>query len=85
MLQSLTVANFMDPYLILLCGGEDDATSKGRFIPKISVDQMNASLCSWFGANDSIMSTLFPNLQNFKTSSAIDSAYLKKDGTKLFS
>ena len=66
-------------------GGDDDVTSKGRFIPKISVDQMNASLCSWFGVDDSIMTTLFPNLPNFKTDSAIDSAYLKKGGTKLFS
>ena len=66
-------------------GGDDDVHSKGRFIPKISVDQMNASLSSWFGVDDSIMPTLFTNLPNFKTDSAIDSAYLKKDGTKLFS
>jgi uncharacterized protein (DUF1501 family) len=66
-------------------GGDDDATSKGRFIPKLSVDQMNASLCSWFGVDDSMMTTLFPNLGYFKTGSAINSAYLEKNGTKLFS
>ena len=66
-------------------GGDDDVTSKGRFIPKISVDQMNASLCSWFGVDDSTMTTLFPNLPNFKNDSNIDSAYLKKSGTNLFS
>ena len=65
-------------------GGDDDATSKGRFIPKLSVDQMNASLCSWFGVDDSMMTTFFPNLGHFKTGSSINSAYLEKNGTKLF-
>jgi uncharacterized protein (DUF1501 family) len=65
-------------------GGDDDATSKGRFIPKLSVDQMNASLCSWFGVDDSMMTTLFPNLGHFKTGSSINSAYLEKNGSKLF-
>ena len=30
-------------------GGDDDATSKGRFIPKLSVDQMNASYAVGLG------------------------------------
>ncbi|GIR89812.1 MAG: hypothetical protein CM15mP88_1810 [Pseudomonadota bacterium] len=59
--------------------------AKDAFIPKLSVDQMNASLCSWFGVDDSMMTTLFPNLGYFKTGSAINSAYLEKNGTKLFS
>ena len=64
-------------------GGEDDATNKGRFIPKISVDQMNATLCSWFGVPDVDMATLFPNLPNFKTGADISSAFLKLSNTKL--
>ncbi len=55
-------------------GGDDDATSKGRFIPKLSVDQMNASLCSWFGVDYSMMTTFFPYLGHFKTGSSINSA-----------
>ncbi len=64
-------------------GGDDDATNKGRFIPKISVDQMNATLCSWFGVPDVDMATLFPNLPNFKTGADISSAFLKLSNTKL--
>ena len=64
-------------------GGDDDATNKGRFIPKISVDQMNATLCSWFGVPDVDMATLFPNLLNFKTGADISSAFLKLSNTKL--
>ena len=64
-------------------GGDDDATNKGRFIPKISVDQMNATLCSWFGVPDVDMATLFPNLPNFKSGADISSAFLKLSNTKL--
>ena len=66
-------------------GGADDIKDggKGRFVPKLSVDQMNATLCSWFGVPDANMITLFPNLDNFKTGTGISSAYLKLSGTNL--
>ena len=66
-------------------GGADDIkdSGKGRFVPKLSVDQMNASLCSWFGVPDSDMETLFPNLSKFKSGVDINSAYLKLSSTNL--
>ena len=69
----------------LTMGGADDIKDggKGRFVPKLSVDQMNATLCSWFGVPDANMITLFPNLDNFKTGTGISSAYLKLSGTNL--
>ena len=64
-------------------GGSKDIkdNGKGRFVPEISVDQMNATLCSWFGVPASKMATLFPNLGNFKSNSDIETAYLSL-GTK---
>jgi len=59
-------------------GGDDDATNKGRFIPKLCVDQMNATLCSWFDVPDADMTNLFPNLSNFKSGSGIDTAYINQ-------
>ena len=59
-------------------GGDDDATNKGRFIPKLCVDQMNATLCSWFDVPDIDMTKLFPNLSNFKSGSGIDTAYINQ-------
>ena len=50
-------------------------------VPEIAVDQMNATLCSWFGVPASNMTTLFPNLGNFKSNSDIETAYLSL-GTK---
>ena len=66
-------------------GGADDIRDggKGRFVPKLSVEQMNATLCSWFGVPDADMGTLFPNLSNFKSSTDIDSAFLKLSNAKL--
>ena len=66
-------------------GGDDDVKNggKGRFVPKLSVEQMNATLCSWFGVPDNDMETLFPNLSNFKSGTDINSAYLKLSNTKL--
>ena len=56
--------------------GPDDYSNKGRIIPGLAQDQLNATLCNWFGIDDIAMSEIFPNIGNFKQSSAISSAYL---------
>ncbi|PSU49093.1 hypothetical protein C9J12_08835 [Photobacterium frigidiphilum] len=40
--------------------------NKGRIIPGIAADQVNASLCKWFGLNDTQILELFPNLVHFE-------------------
>ena len=49
-------------------GGPDDTDTRGRWIPKLSIDQYGATLCSWFGIPASGMSSVFPNLTNFSSS-----------------
>ncbi|WP_019615789.1 DUF1501 domain-containing protein [Psychromonas ossibalaenae] len=39
--------------------------NNGRIIPGIAADQVNASLCSWFGLSNEKILELFPNLNNF--------------------
>ena len=56
--------------------GSDDYSDKGRIIPGLAQDQLNATLCSWFGIEESAMSNIFPNIGNFKKDSTIRSAYL---------
>jgi len=49
-------------------GGDDDYSDKGRIIPTTSQDQLNATICQWFGVPTAdIEATLFPNLTNFPT------------------
>ena len=48
-------------------GGPDDADTRGRWIPTLSIDQYGATLCSWFGITDSQLTSVFPNLGNFST------------------
>lgn len=57
-------------------GGVDDYSDKGRMIPSLSQDQVNASLTQWFGVEQNLIRNLFPNLVNFQTGGAIESAYL---------
>ncbi|MFN3295857.1 DUF1501 domain-containing protein [Caldimonas sp.] len=57
-------------YPELVLGGPDDVgvhswEQHGRWIPKISVDQYAATLLRWFGASDSQLDTILPNLRNF--------------------
>ena len=57
--------------------GADDYNDKGRIIPSTAQDQLNASLCRWFGVDEALMPTVFPNLANFRTNAGdINSAYL---------
>ena len=60
----------------LRLGGADDYSSRGRIIPTLAQDQLNATLCGWFGVDGDLMPTIFPNLQNFRSGSALDTAYL---------
>jgi len=47
--------------------GPDDV-GQGRLLPSTSVDQYAATLGSWFGASDSDLLTVLPNLVNYDTS-----------------
>ena len=45
--------------------GHNQDAGNGRLIPTTSVDQYAAALGSWWGASDSALSEIFPNLKNF--------------------
>ena len=47
--------------------GVDDV-GQGRLLPTTSVDQLAATLGRWFGANDSDLLTVLPNLHNWNAS-----------------
>jgi uncharacterized protein (DUF1501 family) len=55
--------------------GDDSISDKGRFIPSLSQDQVNAALTNWFGVDQEFMPSLFPNLTHFQTTDNIESAY----------
>jgi uncharacterized protein (DUF1501 family) len=61
----------------LQLGSADDYGEKGRYIPTIAQDQINAAVARWFGVDDSLMRRLFPNLANFQSGSNYDSAFTK--------
>ena len=57
--------------------GPDDYSDKGRIIPTISQDQVNASICKWFGVDEAQIPKIFPNLSNFATPLGdVNTAYL---------
>lgn len=50
-----------------LAPGSEDDFNHGRIIPSMAADQVNASLCRWFGLNDQQILTLFPHLTQFNS------------------
>ena len=57
-------------------GGDDDVSGKGRILPTMAQDQVNATLTNWFGVEDELIRELFPNIDNFKTNSSLSSAFV---------
>ena len=49
----------------LTLDGKDDASKKGRLIPSISSSQYLATIVKWYGADESTLDSLFPELKNF--------------------
>jgi uncharacterized protein (DUF1501 family) len=50
----------------LTVNGPDD-TNTGRWIPTTAIDQYFATLATWFGVDNSKLSTVFPNIGRFAT------------------
>ncbi len=74
---SLNGGNMIGTLPSLKVGGADDYKDKGRIIPTTSQDQVNATVCKWFGVEESLISEIFPNLSNFETTpGSVSSAYL---------
>ncbi|MBK8188636.1 MAG: DUF1501 domain-containing protein [Cellvibrio sp.] len=46
----------------------DDQVGQGRLLPSTSVDQLAATLASWFGANTSEINSILPNVSRFASS-----------------
>ena len=57
----------------LALDGPDDVGA-GRLIPTTSIDEVGATLASWYGVAPADLSTVFPNLSNFASS---DLGFLK--------
>ena len=74
---SLKGGNMMGRLPNLNPDGPDDYSDKGRIIPTTSQDQVNASICKWFGVDETLIPQIFPNVSNFATNpSDVTSAYL---------
>ncbi|MEO6392414.1 MAG: DUF1501 domain-containing protein [Pyrinomonadaceae bacterium] len=49
----------------LVTGSGDDADSRGRFLPSVSVEQYAATLARWYGLAEADIPLVFPNINNF--------------------
>jgi uncharacterized protein (DUF1501 family) len=47
--------------------GGDDSGTNGAWLPTISVDQIGATLATWFGVGSPDLDYIFPNLSRFST------------------
>jgi uncharacterized protein (DUF1501 family) len=52
-------------YPTLEVKGPEDSGNNGAWIPTTAVDQVGATLASWFGVNATDVDYMFPNLKNF--------------------
>ena len=59
---------FYGKFPSLAIGGADDAGDEGQWIPTTALDQVGATLASWFGVAPSELPQVFPNLPAFATS-----------------
>jgi uncharacterized protein (DUF1501 family) len=50
---------------VLSNGGPDDTGSRGSWIPKVSTDEMAATLALWFGVPQSSLDQILPNIGRF--------------------
>lgn len=74
---SLNGGNMIGTLPNLTLDGPEDYSDKGRIIPTLAQDQLNATICDWFGVEESLISTIFPNVSNFEsTSGQVRSAFL---------
>jgi uncharacterized protein (DUF1501 family) len=51
---------------VIANNGPDDV-GQGRLLPSLSVDQLGATLGTWFGVGDTELATVMPNLSNFSS------------------
>jgi uncharacterized protein (DUF1501 family) len=49
----------------LQLSGPDDVSNRGVWLPSQSLDQYAATMASWFGVPDNMLTSAFPNLGNF--------------------
>jgi uncharacterized protein (DUF1501 family) len=49
----------------LVNSGPDDAETRGRIIPSVSVEQYAATLARWFGLSPTDIPLVFPNINAF--------------------
>ena len=47
--------------------GANDSGTNGAWLPTISVDQIGATLATWFGVSSTDLDYVFPNLSRFST------------------
>jgi uncharacterized protein (DUF1501 family) len=59
----------------MVLSGSDDYSSKGRIIPTLSQDQVNAPLLQWFGVEQSQIVDLFPLIRNFQSEGGVETAF----------
>jgi uncharacterized protein (DUF1501 family) len=52
----------------LVNNGPDDISTRGRFVPTVSVEMYAATLARWFGLTEQQIPLVFPFINNFPTS-----------------
>lgn len=59
--------DFYGTFPTLALKGPDDSGGNGAWVPTTAVDQVGATLASWFGVAGADLSYVFPNLPHFAT------------------